>query len=80
MLPAQPVCPGRPAGDRGAWQKLAAQPALSEIIPQAEELLASPLPDQPDDLYLDFSRTGKPPQLREGGLRAAGPLDAARAG
>jgi hypothetical protein len=33
-------------------------PPFREVIPRAEKLLAEPLPEQPDDLFLDFSRTG----------------------
>lgn len=58
MLPAQPVGLGRPIGDRAAWDKLAQDPALQRLLKRAEGLLTQPLPEQPDDLFLDFSRTG----------------------
>jgi len=51
MLPDQPVGLGRPISDRAAWARL----VRPEI---AEKYVDSPLPDQPDDLFLDFSRTG----------------------
>lgn len=58
MLPPQPVGPGKPISDREAWGALAATEAASDLIRRAEGLLAEPLPDQPDDLFLEFSRTG----------------------
>src|SRR5437667_12586964 len=58
MLPEKPLGVGRPLSDRAAWAELARRPAFREVIPRAETLLAEPLPEQPDDLFLDFSRTG----------------------
>ena len=49
---------GAPAGDRSAWNKLAKNDSFKGVIADAEKLLREPIPDQPDDLYLDFSRTG----------------------
>jgi hypothetical protein len=51
MLPDQPEGLGRPVSDRTAW--------ATQIKPEiADRYLTEPLPEQPDDLYLDFSRTG----------------------
>lgn len=58
MLPQQPTGLGRPLTDRAAWERLAAEPAYQQVLPRAEGLLTQPLPEQPDDLYLEFSRTG----------------------
>ncbi|MCX6897434.1 MAG: heparinase II/III family protein [Verrucomicrobia bacterium] len=65
MLPEQPVGGGRPIGERTAWARLAAGgyrehigPAARDIIKRAETILSQPVPELPDDLYLDFSRTG----------------------
>ncbi len=58
MLPEKPTGVGRPLSDRAAWAELARHPAFRDVIPRAEKLLAEPLPEQPDDLFLDFSRTG----------------------
>jgi hypothetical protein len=33
-------------------------PAFARVLPDAESLLAKPLPEQPDELFLDYSRTG----------------------
>ncbi len=58
MLPERPAGLGRPITDRAAWDALAAKDAYQQVIARAEKLLSEPLPEQPDDLYLDFSRTG----------------------
>lgn len=58
MLADKPAGLGCPASDRQAWDRLAALPAYQETVKRAEALLESPLPAQPDELYLDFSQTG----------------------
>ncbi len=58
MLPETPAGPGRPASDRAAWERLAGTEAFKQVVQRAEKLLSAPIPDQPDELYLDFSRTG----------------------
>lgn len=58
MLPERPAGTGRPIGDREAWDRLAGNPAVKAAVAKAEELLRQPIPDQPDDLYLEFSRNG----------------------
>jgi hypothetical protein len=58
LLPEKPAGFGSPIADRNAWEKLARNDSFKKIIPEAEKRLKSPIPDQPDDLYLDFSRTG----------------------
>jgi hypothetical protein len=58
MLPQKPTGFGSPITDRGAWNKLAQNDSFKEVISDAERLLKEPIPDQPDDLFLDFSRTG----------------------
>ncbi len=51
MLPETAVGLGRPLSDRAAWQ--------GKPVPDvAEQYLQEPLPEQPDELFLDFSRTG----------------------
>lgn len=49
---------GRPATDRGAWNRLAALPEAAGILRDAEKALHTPPPDLPDDLYLEFTTTG----------------------
>jgi hypothetical protein len=58
MLPDRPVGLGRPISDRATWDKLAQLPGCQTLIKRAEGYLTQALPEQPDDLFLDFSRTG----------------------
>jgi hypothetical protein len=57
-LPSKPAGFGRPITDRAAWAKLARNPAFTSVVPQAQTLSRKPVPALPDDLYLDFSKTG----------------------
>ncbi|MHC4328832.1 MAG: heparinase [Planctomycetota bacterium] len=58
LLSEKPVGFGSPAEDRGAWKRLGRKDSFERMVSEAEEFLERPIPDQPDDLYLDFSRTG----------------------
>jgi hypothetical protein len=58
MLDEKPAGFGRPITDRNAWNKLAQNDSFKSVISEAEKLLKEAIPKQPDDLYLDFSRTG----------------------
>lgn len=58
MLPPQPIGLGRPISNREPWEALAATEPAQALTKRAEALLAQPLPDQPDDLFLEFSRNG----------------------
>ncbi len=58
FLPAQPAGPGKPITDRAYWSGLAENPAYKSQIDAADKILMEPLPDQSDDLYLEFSRNG----------------------
>lgn len=58
MLPPKPQGVGRPIGDRQTWEAMAKAPAFRKVVASAERLMATPMPELPDDLYLDFSRTG----------------------
>jgi len=58
MLDSEPQGFGAPITDRKAWKKLAQKSSFREVIHDAERLLEKPIPEQPDELYLDFSRTG----------------------
>ncbi len=49
---------GFPITNRNAWKELAEKDSFKEVVPDAERLLNTPIPDQPDELYLDFSKTG----------------------
>jgi len=43
---------------REVWDRLAGNPDWNRLIQQAEQLKKTPIPDQPDELFLDFSETG----------------------
>ncbi|MBT3288778.1 MAG: hypothetical protein HN380_15630 [Victivallales bacterium] len=58
MLAPAPQGFGAAIGDREQWRRLASHPAYARVVEAGERALAKPLPEQPDDLYLDFSRTG----------------------
>ena len=58
MLSEEPKGFGRPIEDRAAWNRLKADSSFDGAIGRAERLQKKPLPEQPDELYLDFSRTG----------------------
>src|ERR1035441_6911569 len=54
LLPAQPAGFAWPISDRANWQKLAASPAFASTIATANKLLAKPLADVPDSLFLEL--------------------------
>jgi hypothetical protein len=58
MLSEKPAGFGRPITERSAWDNLAKKDSFRRIISRAENLLKSPVPEQPDDLFLEFTRTG----------------------
>ncbi len=58
MLPEKPQGVGPQIGDRKAWQTVATSTDGKRIVTEAARELASPMPELPDDLYLEFSRNG----------------------
>lgn len=58
QLSEKPAGFGLPVGNRSVWKKLSENDSFKKIISEAEKLLEQAIPEQPDDLYLDFSRTG----------------------
>jgi len=58
LLAEKPKGFGSPITDRDSWGKLARNDSFKKVTSEAENLLQEPIPDQPDELYLDFSRTG----------------------
>ena len=58
MLPERPQGVGRPISDRQAWDAVARARGFGEVIRRSERSLREPMPELPDDLYLDYSRTG----------------------
>lgn len=57
-LPAEPMGFGVPADNRDAWKPLAKMAGFQAVVAQANQQLDRTLPELPDDLFLDFSRTG----------------------
>ena len=58
LLPPKPAGFGSPISDRAAWDELAALPEAKRALADAERVAAKAIPDQPDELFLDFSKTG----------------------
>ena len=59
LLAEHPAGVGKPITDRAAWEALGATKPYQAFIREAEKLLTRPLGEIPDDVYLEFSRTGK---------------------
>lgn len=57
-LPEKPAGVGRPASDRAAWDRLAALPEAEGVLKGAAGYLDTPPPEVPDELYLEFTKTG----------------------
>ncbi len=49
---------GKTINDRQSWSELVGRDGSASILKSAEKLLTEPIPEQSDDLYLDFSKTG----------------------
>ncbi|MHC4640674.1 MAG: heparinase II/III family protein [Planctomycetota bacterium] len=58
LLSEKPAGFGTPITERNTWKKLAKNDSFKNVISEAKRLLKEAIPEQPDDLYLDFSRTG----------------------
>ena len=57
-LPETPRADGAPASDRAKWDPLAATREGQVAVRNAAKTSGAPVPDTPDDLYLEFSRNG----------------------
>ena len=57
-LPEEPAAPGARITDRKAWERLAELESAERIVRKAESILKLPVPDCPDSLYLEYSKTG----------------------
>lgn len=57
-LPEHPAADGARITDRAAWDALAATPYAKRLVDSAERRLGQPVPEAPDDQYLEFSQTG----------------------
>lgn len=65
MLPDQPQGLGRPITDRTAWDSISAIFGRDSIIARAERVMAAPMPEWSDSLYLEFFTSGvRPPGER----------------
>ena len=73
-LPEKPAATGARIGDRAAWDRLAALPSAASRIKAAEKALAEPIPDVPDELYLEFSRNGNRTNYQNALSRRNAPL------
>lgn len=58
LLPEAPTAFGRKISDRAAWAPIAQSAAGRAVIQEAEKLLTTPLPEQPDELFLEYTRIG----------------------
>ena len=58
MLRPVPHGMGRPAADRAAWDRLAALPEAPKVIEGAARYIDTPPPEVPDEMYLEFTKTG----------------------
>lgn len=76
LLPAKPQGVGRPLADRKAWEALLATGNYKSLLREAEKLSKAPIPEVPDELYLEFSKTGNRThyQNAEGKRRARLPV------
>lgn len=57
-LPVEPAASGARISDRKAWERLAELDSAARIIKKAESILKQDIPECPDDLYLEYSKTG----------------------
>lgn len=57
-LPLLPTSTAPALTNRAAWDKLARASAFADVIPGAEKLARTETPALPDELFLDYSRTG----------------------
>lgn len=58
FLPDKPAAFGARIGDREFWDSLAKLPEASALIADAEKAMRAPIPECPDELYLEYSRNG----------------------
>jgi len=58
MLPAEPRSVGDPISERSRWDELRLHPAFVKVIPEAERLLKTAIPEKPEALVLDYKNTG----------------------
>ena len=59
LLDVQPSAFGPKCDDRAGWQRLAATKAFSGAVKEAEKVLAKPMPEMTEELYLQFKKPGR---------------------
>ena len=59
MLGDKPFAFGPKIDDRDGWNRLAATKAYSGVVKSAEKLLATPMPELTEELYMLFKKTGR---------------------
>ena len=75
MLAEQPAAFGRPITDREAWGRLAKHEAFGDVVRQAEGVAKEPIPEQSDELFLDYSKTGNRTRWQRVAFRRRGRLE-----
>ena len=58
FLPEDPAAPGARITNRKVWEKLAELESAEKIVRKAEALLRQTVPECPDEMYLEYSKTG----------------------
>ena len=58
MLPESPKGIGKPISDRNAWDALKEQFDVAAIIANAERVMATPIPETPESLYMEYFENG----------------------
>ena len=57
-LPEDPAPPGARISDRKAWERLAGLESAGSLVAKAERILLQAVPECPDEMYLEYSKTG----------------------
>lgn len=58
QLAPHPVGIGQPITDRAAWSRFATNAGFADLVKRAETYSTQAVPELPDDLFLDYSKTG----------------------
>ena len=59
MLDNKPFAFGPKIEDRAGWSRLAATTSYRGVVKAAEKLMATPMPEMTEELYMLFKRTGR---------------------
>lgn len=58
IVTPEPTGFGEPISNRAFWKNIGSNPDYQSIVPEGERALNTAIPDLPDDLFLDYTRTG----------------------